>query len=235
MPASPYLELKREAYEANMELPALGLVLYTFGNVSAIDRRRSVFAIKPSGVAYADLQAEQMVVLDLNGEVVEGALKPSSDTRTHLGLYRAFASLGGVAHTHSLHAVAWAQAKAEIPVLGTTHADHLTQAVPCTGEMTPAMIQGDYETETGNQIIERFSQGGLNPAEVEMVLVASHGPFTWGKTAAKAVYNSRVLEELACQALMTLQIAPQTPPLGQPLLQKHYQRKHGKNAYYGQP
>lgn len=234
MSGSPYLELKREAFEANMALPALGLVLYTFGNVSALDRRRGVFAIKPSGVAYEDLSPDQMVVLDLAGQVVEGALKPSSDTRTHLGLYRAFPGVHGVAHTHSLHAVAWAQAKREIPVLGTTHADHLTMAVPCTAEMSASMIEGDYETETGNQIIQRFAAGALDPGEVEMVLVASHGPFTWGKSAAKAVYNSRVLEELAHQALLTLQIEPRTGPLGRALLDKHYQRKHGKNAYYGQ-
>ena len=230
-----YLELKREAYEANMELPALGLVLYTFGNVSTLDKKRGVFAIKPSGVAYGELKAGQMVVLDLDGKVVEGKLKPSSDTRTHLGLYRAFEGLGGVAHTHSLHAVAWAQAMREIPVFGTTHADHLTRSVPCTAVMSPAMIRGDYETETGNQIIQCFKDQSIKSDEVEMVLVANHGPFTWGKTAAKAVYNSRVLEELARQAVLTLQINPATPPLGAALLEKHYRRKHGKDAYYGQP
>lgn len=235
MPRSRFTELKRESYEANMALPALGLVLYTFGNVSAFDRKAGVFAIKPSGVDYGALTADQMVVVDMAGAVVEGKLRPSSDTRTHLGLYNAFPSLGGVAHTHSLHAVCWAQAMRPIPVFGTTHADHLTLPVPCTAPMSDAMIKGDYETETGRQVIECFKKQRLDPAEIEMVLVASHGPFSWGKNAAKAVYNSRVLEELAHQAILTLAINPTTPPLRAALLNKHYQRKHGKNSYYGQP
>jgi L-ribulose-5-phosphate 4-epimerase len=234
MATSDFRDLKQEAYEANMQLPALGLVLYTFGNVSALDKARGVFAIKPSGVDYETLKAEDMVIVDLKGKVVEGTLKPSSDTRTHLGLYNAYPQLGGVAHTHSLHAVSWAQARRDIPVFGTTHADHLTQPVPCTDTMTAAMIKGDYETETGNQIIHCFKKRKLNPSEVEMVLVANHGPFSWGKTAAKAVYSSRVMEELAKMALLTLQINPKAKTLGKELLNKHYQRKHGKGAYYGQ-
>jgi L-ribulose-5-phosphate 4-epimerase len=232
--ASDFKDLKQEAYEANMQLPALGLVLYTFGNVSALDKKRGVFAIKPSGVDYETLKAADMVIVDLKGKVVEGTLKPSSDTRTHLGLYNAYPELGGVAHTHSLHAVSWAQARRDIPVFGTTHADHLTQPVPCTDVMSPAMIKGDYETETGNQIIQCFKKRKLNHTEVEMVLVANHGPFSWGKTAAKAVYSSRVMEELAKMALLTLQINPKAKTLGKDLLNKHYQRKHGKGAYYGQ-
>jgi L-ribulose-5-phosphate 4-epimerase len=217
-----------------MQLPALGLVLYTFGNVSALDKKRGVFAIKPSGVDYETLKADDMVIIDLKGQVVEGKMKPSSDTRTHLGLYNAYPELGGVAHTHSLHAVSWAQARRDIPVFGTTHADHLTQPVPCTDGMSPAMIKGDYETETGKQIIQCFKKRKLNHTEVEMVLVANHGPFSWGKTAAKAVYSSRVMEELAKMALLTLQINPKAATLGKDLLNKHYQRKHGKGAYYGQ-
>jgi L-ribulose-5-phosphate 4-epimerase len=229
-----YKELKREAYEANMALPALGLVLYTFGNVSALDKKAGVFAIKPSGVDYEKLKADDMVIVSLDGTVVEGKLKPSSDTRTHGVLYNAFPGLGGVAHTHSLHAVSWAQARRDIPVFGTTHADHLTMPVPCTDVMTPAMVKGDYETETGNQILQCFKKKKLNPAEVEMVLVANHGPFSWGKNAAKAVYSSRVMEELAKMALLTLSINPKAASLGKDLLNKHYQRKHGKGAYYGQ-
>ncbi len=231
---NPYRELKREAYEANMDLPRLGLVLYTFGNVSALDKKRGVFAIKPSGVAYEDLKADDMVVLSLDCKVVEGRLKPSSDTRTHGVLYRAFDGLGGIAHSHSLHAVAWAQAMRSIPVFGTTHADHLTEAVPCTEIMTDAMIKGDYETETGHQITQYFKKRALNPAEIPMVLVANHGPFSWGESAAKAVYHARVMEELAHMALLTQAINPKTPPLRKALLKKHYLRKHGKNAYYGQ-
>jgi L-ribulose-5-phosphate 4-epimerase len=231
---SDFKDLKQEAYEANMQLPALGLVLYTFGNVSALDKKRGVFAIKPSGVDYETLKADDMVIVDLKGKVVEGTMKPSSDTRTHLGLYNAYPELGGVAHTHSLHAVSWAQARRDIPVFGTTHADHLTQPVPCTDVMSAAMIKGDYETETGNQIIQCFKKRKLKHTEVEMVLVANHGPFSWGKTAAKAVYSSRVMEELAKMALLTLQIDPKAKTLGKDLLNKHYQRKHGQGAYYGQ-
>jgi L-ribulose-5-phosphate 4-epimerase len=234
MPRSRYTEIKRATYEANMRLPELGLVLYTFGNVSTLDPKAGVFAIKPSGVPYADLKADQMVIVDLDGKVVEGKLKPSSDTRTHQVLYRSFEGLGGVAHTHSLHAVAWAQALREIPVLGTTHADHLTTSVPCTRPMSDEMIKGDYETETGNQIVEHFKEHHLDPHEVQMVLVGCHGPFSWGKGPEEAVYNSRVLEELARQAALTLQINPLAKTLNQALLDKHYQRKHGKNAYYGQ-
>jgi L-ribulose-5-phosphate 4-epimerase len=229
-----YKELKRQAFEANMALPKLGLVAFTFGNVSAIDRKRGVFAIKPSGVPYDDLKVEDLVVVDMKGKAVEGKLAPSSDTPTHWVLYRDFPEIGGIVHTHSACAVAWAQAQRPIPILGTTHADHLPVDVPCTDLMTDKMIQGDYEIETGNQITGHFKRRGLKPVEVPMVLIAGHGPFAWGKDASKAVYNAKMLEELASMALMTLQLNPKIGRLKQALIDKHYQRKHGKNAYYGQ-
>jgi L-ribulose-5-phosphate 4-epimerase len=227
-----FAELKRRAFEANLELPRRGLVITTFGNVSVADRGRGVFAIKPSGVEYPALKPSDIVVVDMDGRVVEGKLRPSSDTKTHAVLYRSFEKIGSVAHTHSIYATAWAQAMKSIPVLGTTHADHLTVDVPCTRVMPKEAISGDYEVETGNQIVEAFR--GLSYEEVEMVLVACHGPFTWGKTPEKAVYNSVILEELAKMAALTLGINPRTPKLKKSLLDKHYQRKHGKDAYYGQ-
>lgn len=217
-----------------MEIPRQNLAIYTFGNVSAIDRAAGVVAIKPSGVPYTDLRPEDIVLVDMDNNVVEGSKRPSSDTKTHTLLYRHFAGIGGICHTHSTYAVAWAQAMRPIPNLGTTHADHLVAAVPVTDVMTDAMIQGDYEHETGNQILDIFKKHHLSPEEVEMVLVACHGPFAWGKDAAKAVYNAAVLEELAKMAYLTLQINPATPPIKQTLIDKHYFRKHGKNAYYGQ-
>lgn len=229
---SNYKTLKEEAYEANMELPRQKVVVYTFGNVSALNRDKGVYAIKPSGVPYADLKPEDMVIVDLENNVVEGSLKPSSDTKTHTVLYNHFPEINGVVHTHSTYAVSWAQAKRAIPIYGTTHADHLAADVPCTEVMSDELIQGDYEHSTGIQILETFKH--LNYQEIEMVLVASHGPFTWGKTAAKAVYNAVVLEELAKMALFTEQINPDISRLKQALIDKHYYRKHGKNAYYGQ-
>jgi L-ribulose-5-phosphate 4-epimerase len=229
-----YKNLKEQVYEANMLIPKNGLAIYTFGNVSAIDRQNGIIGIKPSGVPYSELNAHDIVLLDLEGNVVEGKMRPSSDTKTHILLYNTFACIGGICHTHSTYSVAWAQALRPIPNFGTTHADHLTAAVPITEVMTDAMILGDYELETGNQIIQLFENQGLSPQEIEMVLVACHGPFTWGKTAEKAVYNATVLEELAKMAFLTLQINPLTPPIKQTLIEKHYFRKHGKNAYYGQ-
>lgn len=225
-------EIRQRAYECNMELPRQGLVIYTFGNASAIDRNEGIIAIKPSGVSYDVLKPEDMVIVDLNGKIVEGELKPSSDTQTHLVLYHHFPEIGGVVHTHSTYAVAWAQAAKSIPILGTTHADHLHLDIPCTDFMTKEMIQGDYEVETGNQILKTFQN--ISYQEAEMVLVAGHGPFTWGTTPEKAVYNSVVLEELAKMALFTLQINPEVAALDEALIQKHYQRKHGSTAYYGQ-
>jgi len=229
---NPYQSLKEEAWEANMQLPARGLVLYTFGNVSAIDRDQGVFAIKPSGVSYDVLKAEDMVVLDLNNQIVDGSLNPSSDTKTHSVLYREFPEIGGVVHTHSTYATAWAQAQRPIPIFGTTHADHLAGDIPCTAIMEDAAIERDYEEETGNQILDAFRD--LDYKEVQMVLVAGHGPFTWGDSAAKAVYHAVVLEELAQMACLTERINPKTSRLKQSLIDKHYFRKHGKNATYGQ-
>lgn len=229
-----FKSLKEEAYEANLEIPRQNLAIYTFGNVSAIDRAAGVVAIKPSGVPYSELKPEHMVLVDLENRVVEGTGRPSSDTKTHTSLYRHFPNIGGVCHTHSTHAVAWAQAIRPIPNLGTTHADHLTAAVPVTEIMSDEMILGDYEHETGNQILDIFRKENLSPDEVEMVLVACHGPFSWGKSAAKAVYNAAVLEEIARMAWLTLQINPLVQPIKQTLIDKHYFRKHGSNAYYGQ-
>lgn len=229
-----YKTLREAAYEANMEIQHQRLAIYTFGNVSAIDRAAGVVAIKPSGVPYSALKPADMVLVDLDNQVLEGNLRPSSDTKTHTLLYRHFDTIGGICHTHSTYAVAWAQAVREIPNLGTTHADHLTKAVPVTEVMSDEMILGNYEHETGNQIIDTFTRQNLSPSEVEMVLVACHGPFTWGKDAAKAVYNAAVLEELAKMAYLTMQINPAIAPIKQTLVDKHYFRKHGKQAYYGQ-
>lgn len=231
---SAYKYLKEAVYEANMEIPKRNLAIYTFGNVSGIDREKGVVAIKPSGVPYEDLRPEDIVIVDLENQLVEGKMRPSSDTKTHTLLYKKFSHIGGVCHTHSTYAVAWAQAMKPIPNLGTTHADHLIASIPVTEVMSDEMIKGDYELETGNQILDIFQKQNLSPEEVEMVLVACHGPFTWGKNPAKAVYNAGVLEEIAKMAFLTLQINPLTPPIKQSLMDKHYFRKHGKDAYYGQ-
>lgn len=226
--------LRKECYEANMELPKLGLVIYTFGNVSCIDRKAGVFAIKPSGVDYDKLKPEEIVIVGLDGKVADGSLRPSSDTNTHLELYKAFPSLGGIVHTHSTFAVAWAQAARAVPLYGTTHADHLAADIPCTEFMADDRIRNDYETETGLQIIDCFEKHNLDAAEIPMALVAGHGPFTWGATAAKAVYHARVLEELCKMAYITELVNPKVQRLKDSLIQKHYNRKHGKDAYYGQ-
>jgi len=231
---SKYKYLKELVYEANMEIPKEELAIVTFGNVSGIDRAAGVIAIKPSGVPYHKLRVEDIVVLDMENVVVEGSMRPSSDTRTHTLLYKNFPSIGGVCHTHSTYAVAWAQAMMPIPNLGTTHADHLISSVPVTEVMSDEMIKNDYELETGNQILDVFNKQGLSPEETEMVLVACHGPFTWGVNPGKAVYNSVVLEEVAKMAFLTIQINPSVPAIKQSLMDKHYFRKHGKDAYYGQ-
>ncbi|HEV7379686.1 MAG TPA: L-ribulose-5-phosphate 4-epimerase AraD, partial [Dyadobacter sp.] len=202
---SQFRYLKEMVYEANMEIPKEQLAIVTFGNVSGIDRQHGVVAIKPSGVPYHRLKAEDIVVVDLENRLVEGSMRPSSDTKTHTLLYKSFPEIGGVCHTHSTYAVAWAQAMSPIPNLGTTHADHLTKSIPVTEVMSDEMIERDYELETGHQILNLFKKDNLSPEEVEMVLVACHGPFTWGKDPAKAVYNSIVLEEIARMALLTLQ------------------------------
>lgn len=229
-----YTAIKEEAYEANMQLPKLALVLFTFGNVSAADRSEGVFAIKPSGVAYAELTPEKMVIVDFDAKIVEGALRPSSDTKTHAVLYTHWDKIGGIAHTHSTYATAWAQAQMDIPIFGTTHADHNTVDIPCAPPMNDEMIQGDYEHETGFQVINCFKEKRLSYEEVEMVLVGNHAPFAWGKTAAKAVYNSAVLENIAQMAFLTQSINADAQRLKDALIKKHFERKHGPGSYYGQ-
>ena len=226
-------ELKEAVWKANLQLPKLGLVTFTWGNVSGIDRERGLVVIKPSGVEYDAMAPDDMVVVSLEtGERVEGRWKPSSDTPTHLVLYRAFPDCGGIVHTHSRWATSFAQAGLGIQPLGTTQGDYFYGEIPCTREMTPAEIAGAYEEETGNVIVETFA--GKNPAQIPAVLVHSHGPFTWGKTAAEAVHNAAVLEEVAFMNFHSLQLNPDQTRMQQELLDKHYLRKHGKNAYYGQ-
>ncbi|WP_367868265.1 L-ribulose-5-phosphate 4-epimerase [Pedobacter sp. WC2423] len=229
-----YKIIREAAYEANMELPKLGLVLFTFGNVSAADRDKGVFAIKPSGVPYKDLTPDKMVIVDFDGNIVAGTLRPSSDTKTHAVLYKHWDGINGIVHTHSTYATSWAQAQTDIPIFGTTHADHLTVDIPCAPAMSDEMINGDYEYETGFQIINHFKKLGYHHREVEMILVGNHAPFTWGKTAEKAVYNSAVLETVAQMALLTQQINRQSPKLKAALIKKHFERKHGPDSYYGQ-
>ena len=228
--------LKQQVYEANMLLPQYGLVVFTWGNVSGIDREKGLFVIKPSGVPYEKLRAEDMVVVDLEGKKVEGALNPSSDTPTHAELYRRFADMGGIVHTHSRWATIWAQAGREIPAYGTTHADYFHGPVPCTRPLTEEEVNRAYELETGRVIASHFEDNGIVPAHVPGVLVNSHGPFNWGKDAKKAVENAAVLEEVAMMAWHT-EALPQTMPRGPMqayVLEKHFMRKHGPNAYYGQ-
>ncbi|MEQ9287876.1 MAG: L-ribulose-5-phosphate 4-epimerase [Cyclobacteriaceae bacterium] len=229
-----YQTIKEEAYHANMQLPQLGLVLFTFGNASAVDRKSGVFAIKPSGVPYEALKIGDMVVVDFENNILEGDMRPSSDTKTHAVLYKHWKSVGGIVHTHSTYATAWAQSQLDIPIFGTTHADHLAFDVPCAPVMSDEMILGDYEHETGFQILNCFKEKKITPDEVPMVVVANHAPFTWGANAAQAVYHSAVLEEVAKMAWITKTINPQAPRLKASLKQKHYERKHGKDAYYGQ-
>ena len=229
-----YEKIKEQCYEANMQLPALDLVIYTFGNVSVVDRSNNCFAIKPSGIPYQNLKAKDMVIVDFENNTIEGNLRPSSDTKTHAFLYKTWLNIGAIVHTHSTYSVAWAQAQMDIPIFGTTHADHLTVDVPCAPPMEDGLIEGDYEHNTGIQITECFHSKNLDPSEVEMVLIGNHGPFAWGKDAEKAVYNSKVLEELAKMAYLTLQINPEATRLKDSLIKKHYLRKHGTGSYYGQ-
>jgi len=227
-----YEKLKEEICLANIELKSSGLVIFSWGNVSGIDRNSNVVVIKPSGVPYCELTPEKMVVLDMDGKIVEGKLKPSSDTPTHLELYKNFNKIGGICHTHSINAAIWAQACKEIPCLGTTHADYFYGAVPVTDQMTNEEIAADYELNTGRVIVRRFKD--LSPLDIPAVLVANHGPFTWGKNAAEAVENAAVLEHVAAMALGTKQINLNQQGISQTLLDKHYLRKNGNNAYYGQ-
>ncbi|HEY7884317.1 MAG TPA: L-ribulose-5-phosphate 4-epimerase AraD [Cellvibrionaceae bacterium] len=227
-----YKELKRQAYEANMELQTRNLVVYTFGNVSQIDRDLGVIAIKPSGVSYDKLTVDDMVVVDLDNTIVEGTMRPSSDTKTHIHLYKNFANIGGVTHTHSVYATAWAQAQLSIPCFGTTHADFAYGEIPCTAVMSDDQIARDYEEETGVQITDCYRE--RNPDELPMVIVAGHAPFTWGVDAAKSVYHAVLLEEIARMAYLTRTINPAQGALKKAIIDKHYLRKHGKDAYYGQ-
>jgi L-ribulose-5-phosphate 4-epimerase len=229
-----YKYLQEEAYEANRQLPKLGLVLFTFGNVSAADRSAGIFAIKPSGVPYAELTPGKMVIADFDGNTIEGSLRSSSDTPTHAVLYKHWENIHGIAHTHSTYATSWAQAQRDIPIYGTTHADHITVDIPCAPPMGDEMIKGNYEYETGFQIMNCFKERGLSYEEVEMILVGNHAPFTWGKTAAKAVYNSAVLESVAEMAYLTEQIKIDASRLKEALIRKHFERKHGPDSYYGQ-
>lgn len=227
--------LKKQVLDANLALPQHNLVTFTWGNVSAVDRQRGLMVIKPSGVEYSAMTLEDMVVVELeSGKVVEGTKKPSSDTDTHRVLYLEFAEIGGIVHTHSRHATIWAQAGKDIPAWGTTHADYFYGPIPCTRLMADAEINGRYEWETGRVIVETFRQRGISPVDVPAVLVNSHGPFAWGKDANNAVHNAVVLEELAYMGIFSRQLTPQLGEMQQTLLDKHYLRKHGKNAYYGQ-
>ena len=227
-------QLKQQVLEANLLLPKHGLITFTWGNVSGIDREKGLVVIKPSGVEYDDMCADDMVVVDLEGNVVEGHYKPSSDTPTHLALYKAFPSLGGVVHTHSRWATSFAQAGRGVPAMGTTQGDYFYGEIPCTRKMTPEEIAGQYELETGNVIIETFKERGIDPAQVPAVLVYSHGPFTWGTDPFNAVHNAVVLEEVAFMDFHAMALNPSLPPMQQELLDKHYLRKHGPGAYYGQ-
>jgi L-ribulose-5-phosphate 4-epimerase len=230
-----YAELRERVYEANREIVRAGLVVLTFGNASAADRDAGVFAIKPSGVAYDELLPEAMVVVDLEtGDVADGAYRPSSDTPTHLVLYRELAGIGGIVHTHSAFATAWAQGARAIPCLGTTHADHFHGSVPVTRALTREEIEGEYERATGAVIVETLAELGLDALEMPAALVAGHGPFAWGADAAEAVENAVALEVVAASALRTETLRPDVRPLDEALLERHYQRKHGPGAYYGQ-
>ena len=226
--------LREQAYEANMEISNQKLAIYTWGNASAFDADKGIFAIKPSGVAYNKLTPEAMVLLDLDGKIIDSKLKPSSDTNTHLVLYRNFKGLGGITHTHSAYAVAWAQARKSVPVYGTTHADHSPREIPCTDIIDSEKLRNDYELETGNLIVETFRKGNIDPACNTMVLVAGHGPFTWGKSAFESVYHGAVLEEICKMALFTITLDADAHTLPQYVINKHFQRKHGPAAYYGQ-
>ncbi|AQS54730.1 L-ribulose-5-phosphate 4-epimerase [Novibacillus thermophilus] len=227
-------QLKAEVLEANLSLPKYRLVTFTWGNVSGIDRETGYVVIKPSGVEYGEMTAEDLVVVDLDGTVVEGDLRPSSDTPTHLALYRAFPDIGGIVHTHSPWATSWAQAGLPLPALGTTHADYFYGEIPCTRELTEREVETNYELETGRVIVETYQKNGLDPTAMPGVLVKNHAPFCWGEDAQQAVHHAVVLEEAAKMAFITYQLNPDVRPISQCLLDKHYLRKHGANAYYGQ-
>ena len=229
-----FRELQHAAYRANLQLPQLGLVIFTFGNVSVADHHAGVFAIKPSGVPYDELSADKMVVVDFKGNIVHGTLRPSSDTNTHAVLYANCPAMGAIVHTHSTYATAWAQSLRDLPIYGTTHADHVAADIPCAAPLDDKMIEGDYETQTGFQILNCLKERNLDYKQTEMILLGSHAPFAWGNSVDKAVYHAAVLEELARMAFLTEQINPDVKRMKSSLIQKHFDRKHGKNAYYGQ-
>mgnify|MGYP001193321524 CR=1 FL=1 len=229
-----YKEIKGKCLKANLEIKFHNLAIFTFGNVSVIDRMKNVIAIKPSGISYDLLDENDIVILDLDGNVLEGKLLPSSDTKTHLYLYNKWSQINSICHTHSCYAVGWSQSLISVPIYGTTHADHLTEEIPCTQPMEDYLIEGDYEHNTGVQIVNHFSDNNLDPSEVQMCLVGSHGPFTWGENEIESIYNSVVLEEICKMAFITKSINPNIGNIKKPLIDKHYYRKHGENSYYGQ-
>lgn len=231
---SKYQQIREAAYEGNMQLPQLGLVIFTFGNVSASDHQLGAFAIKPSGVSYKELSPEKMVIVDFDGITIEGDLRPSSDTKTHAILYKHWTDINAIVHTHSTYATAWAQSLRDIPNYGTTHADHTTYDIPCAPPMDDKQIGADYELGTGFQILNCLKEKKYSYKEVEMILIGSHAPFAWGNSVTKAVYNATVLEELAKMAYLTEQINPKVTRLKDSLIKKHFERKHGPDSYYGQ-
>ena len=231
---SRYQQIREEACAGNRQLPPLGLVMFNFGNLSVADQEKRVFAIKPSGMPYEELTPENMVIVDFDGNTIEGICKPSSDTQTHAVLYKNWGNVGSVVHTHSMYATAWAQAQRAIPIYGTTHADHFRGPVPCIPPMDDALIRENYEHHTGYQIVNFMLENKTSYEEVEMILLSNHAPFTWGKNATMALYNSAVLEYIARLALLTEQINPDALTLKEQLIKKHFERKHGPNAYYGQ-
>jgi L-ribulose-5-phosphate 4-epimerase len=231
---SSYTDIKSRCLNANVNIKKHNLAVFTFGNVSLIDRERNVIAIKPSGVPYEELDVEKIVILDLEGNIIEGTLNPSSDTKTHIYLYREWGEINSICHTHSTYAVGWSQSLQDVTVYGTTHADHLTKDIPCTSPMEDSLIEGNYELNTGVQIVNHFNYHKLNPKEVQMCLVGSHGPFTWGNDEIESIYNSVVLEEICKMAFITKKINPEVRRIKKTLIDKHYNRKHGKDSYYGQ-
>ena len=229
-----FKKIKDDCHEANLQIKKNNLAIFSFGNVSIVDREKKCIAIKPSGIPYESLKSNDIVILDLDGNIIEGSLKPSSDTKTHLFLYNKWKNIKSICHTHSTHAVGWAQSLMSVPILGTTHADHLTKEIPCTPPMDDKLILGDYEKNTGIQIVNHFKKFNLSYSEVEMCLVGSHGPFTWGENSVQSIYNSVVLEEICKMAYITMNINPEVVNIKKSLIEKHYFRKHGNNSYYGQ-
>jgi len=234
MSLSLHTDIKSRCLKANLNIRSNNLAVFTFGNVSLIDREKKIIAIKPSGVPYEELDEEKIVILDLEGNIIEGTLNPSSDTKTHIYLYQKWGEINSICHTHSTYAVGWAQSLQPVPIFGTTHADHLTKEIPCTEPMEDSLIKGDYEINTGVQIVNHFLKNKLDPTEVQMCLVGSHGPFTWGENEDKSLYNSVVLEEICKMGYITRAINPKANSIKTSLINKHYYRKHGKDAYYGQ-